>query len=63
MIGPRSEVILAGSLFGLIAILLVPVPTWAIDILLALNFAVTVLLLLITLGAKQPLDFSIGRSS
>src|SRR5205085_752691 len=59
MIGPRSEVILAGSLFGLIAILLVPVPAWAIDILLALNFAVTVLLLLITLGAKQPLDFSV----
>ncbi len=60
--GPRSETILAGSLFGLIAILLVPMPGWILDMLLALNMAVTVLLLLITLGSKQPLDFSVFPS-
>ena len=60
--GPRSETILAGALFSLIAILLVPLPGWILDLLLALNMAMTVLLLLITLGAKQPLDFSVFPS-
>jgi flagellar biosynthesis protein FlhA len=60
--GPLSETILAGALFGLIAILLVPMPGWVLDLLLALNMAVTVLLLLITLGSKQPLDFSVFPS-
>ena len=60
--GPRSEMVLAGALFGLIAILLVPLPGWILDMLLALNLAVTVLLLLITLGSKQPLDFSVFPS-
>src|SRR5438105_826424 len=60
--GPRSETILAGALFGLIAILIVPLPGWILDLLLALNLAVTVLLLLITLGSKQPLDFSVFPS-
>jgi flagellar biosynthesis protein FlhA len=60
--GPRSETILAGALFGLIGILLIPMPGWILDLLLALNMAVTVLLLLITLGSKQPLDFSVFPS-
>lgn len=61
-LGARSESILAAALFGLIGILLVPMPGWMLDLLLALNLAVTVLLLLITLGAKQPLDFSVFPS-
>ena len=60
--GARSEMVLAVGLLGLVAILLVPLPGWIIDILLALNFAMTVLLLLITLGSKQPLDFSVFPS-
>jgi flagellar biosynthesis protein FlhA len=59
LFGQRSEMVLAAGLFGLIGILLVPLPGWMLDLLLALNLALTVLLLLITLGAKQPLDFSV----
>ena len=60
--GSRSETVLAAALFGLLGIMLVPLPGWMLDMLLALNLAVTVLLLLITLGAKQPLDFSVFPS-
>ena len=60
--GARSETVLAAALFGLIAILLIPLPGPILDLLLALNLAMTVLLLLITLGAKQPLDFSVFPS-
>src|SRR5437667_11066252 len=62
LFGQRSEMILAASLFGLIGILLIPLPGPVLDMLLALNLALTVLLLLITLGAKQPLDFSVFPS-
>src|SRR5438309_6318663 len=57
--GQRSEMVLAIGLFGLVAILLIPLPGAMLDMLLALNLALTVLLLLITIGAKQPLDFSV----
>jgi flagellar biosynthesis protein FlhA len=60
--GQRSEMVLAGGLFSLIAILLIPLPGPILDMLLALNLALTVLLLLITIGAKQPLDFSVFPS-
>src|SRR4051794_7114764 len=62
LFGQRSEMILAGGLFGLVAILLIPMPGAILDMLLALNLALTVMLLLITLAAKQPLDFSVFPS-
>jgi flagellar biosynthesis protein FlhA len=43
-------------------VLLVPLPPLLLDLLLALNLGLTVLLLLITLSATQPLDFSVFPS-
>src|SRR5438552_3062468 len=60
--GQRSEMVMAAALFGMLGILLVPLPGPILDLLLALNLALTVLLLVITLGAKQPLDFSVFPS-
>ncbi len=60
--GQRSETMMAVALFGLLGILLIPLPGPIIDVLLALSLALTVLLLVITLGAKQPLDFSVFPS-
>src|SRR5271157_5082735 len=62
LFGQRSEIILAGGLFGLVAILLIPMPGPVLDVLLALNLGLTVMLLLITLAAKQPLDFAVFPS-
>jgi flagellar biosynthesis protein FlhA len=54
----RSELLLSFSLLGLLVIFLVPLPTIVLDLLLAFNLGATLLLLLITLTVKQPLDFS-----
>jgi flagellar biosynthesis protein FlhA len=54
----RSEMVLAFSLLGLLVVFLVPLPTIVLDLLLAVNLSATVLLLLVTLSVKQPLDFS-----
>jgi flagellar biosynthesis protein FlhA len=55
----RSELVLAVALLVVLVVLLVPLPTMLLDLLLAANFALTILVLLITLSATQPLDFSV----
>ncbi len=54
----RSELILAVALFGVLVVFLVPLPTLVLDILLAVNLSATVLLLLVTLTVRKPLEFS-----
>ena len=54
----RSELILSVALLGLLVVFLVPLPTFLLDILLTFNLAATILVLLITLTVRQPLDFS-----
>jgi flagellar biosynthesis protein FlhA len=46
------------ALLGLLVIFLVPLPTIVLDLLLAFNLTATILLLLITLTVRQPLEFS-----
>src|SRR5438552_18304054 len=58
----RSELALAVALLGLLVVLLVPLPPLLLDLLLALNLGLTILLLLFTLSATQPLDFSVFPS-
>ena len=55
----RSELVLALGLLIVLVVLLVPLPPLLLDLLLAFNLALTILLLLITLSATQPLDFSV----
>ncbi|MDY3551618.1 flagellar biosynthesis protein FlhA [Gemmata sp. JC717] len=54
----RSELLLSVALLGLLVIFLVPLPTIVLDMLLAFNISATLLLLLVTLTVKQPLEFS-----
>ena len=58
----NSEVVLSLALMGLLAVFLVPLPTWLLDVLLAFNLSATILLLLVTLGVKQALEFSVFPS-
>ena len=58
----RSELLLLVAMLAVIVVLLVPLPTVVLDMLLALNLAMSILLLLITLSARQPLDVSVFPS-
>jgi flagellar biosynthesis protein FlhA len=55
---PRSELVLSAALLLLLVVLLVPLPSLILDLLLSMNIGLTILLLLVTLSATQPLDFS-----
>src|SRR2546427_772115 len=58
----RSELVLSLALLAVLVVLLVPLPPMLLDMLLAFNLGLTVLLLLVTLSATQPLDFSVFPS-
>jgi flagellar biosynthesis protein FlhA len=61
-IAKRSELLLSLALLGVLVVLLIPLPPMLLDLLLAANLSVTILLLLITLGVKRPLDISVFPS-
>ncbi len=54
----RSELLLSFGLLAVIVVLLVPLPSVILDMLLAMNLAFSVLLLLVTLSANNPLEIS-----
>ncbi|HET6150529.1 MAG TPA: flagellar biosynthesis protein FlhA [Polyangia bacterium] len=54
--------LLAIAVLGVLAILILPLPPLALDILLSFNIAVSVLILLVSLSLERPLDFSVFPS-
>ena len=54
--------LLAVAVLGVLAILILPLPAFALDILLAFNIGVSVLILLVSLSLEKPLDFSVFPS-
>ncbi len=46
-------------LIGIIVFLVIPMPTWLLDTFLALNLSLSVIILLISIYALKPLEFSI----
>jgi flagellar biosynthesis protein FlhA len=57
--GTYSDVILAVSVVGIIGVLIIPVPTAVLDLLLAANISLSLVILLSTLYLKRPLEFSV----
>jgi flagellar biosynthesis protein FlhA len=54
----NADVALAFGLVGLLMILLVPLPTWLLDVLLVVNLSASILLLLLVLSSEKPLELS-----
>ena len=54
----RPTVLLALALMAIIAMMILPVPAWLLDIGLAASFALAILIFTITLFIERPLDFS-----
>ena len=55
---PITEVLLGGLLMGLIAILLMPVPSFLIDMIITLNVSIGVILLMMSLYVQKPLEMA-----
>ena len=53
-----TTVLLAVALMAVIAMMVLPVPAWILDVGLALSFALAILMLTVALFIERPLDFS-----
>lgn len=53
-----ADLVLAFSFLMIISIMLLPVPTWALDLLMVLNIAASVMVLLVSMYLSHPLDFA-----
>jgi flagellar biosynthesis protein FlhA len=58
----HPELLLSAGLLTVLVVMLVPLPTMLLDMLLAANLAMSILVLLITLNARQPLELSVFPS-
>lgn len=58
----RTDLLLSLAFLGVLVVLLFPLPPLLLDLLLAANIGVSVLLLMITISAKKPLDISVFPS-
>lgn len=54
----RGDIALALGLTAILMVLILPLPTWLLDVSLALSFAFSVLILMTVLFIAKPLDFS-----
>jgi flagellar biosynthesis protein FlhA len=57
-----TEIVLGAALMWILALLLVPMPAPLLDVLLALSFTLSLLILLLALYTERPLDFSVFPS-
>lgn len=56
------EVVIAFAVIGIIAIIILPMPAFLLDLLLTLNLTLSIMILLLTLFTKSVLEFSIFPS-
>ena len=54
----QSDLIFTLGLFGIVLLLVVPVPTWALDFFLSLNIGISLMILLVIIYVKDPPEFS-----
>lgn len=58
----NAETYLAISVVAVISLLVVPLPPFLLDAFLAMSFALSIVVILVVLAAKEPLEFSIFPS-
>ncbi len=54
----RGEIALALGVVGILSVMILPMPTWLLDISLALSITLAVLILMVGLFIERPLEFS-----
>ena len=54
----RGDILLALSVITLLVVLVLPMPTWALDAALAISITFSVLILITALFIQKPLDFN-----
>ena len=54
----RPDILLAAGIVAILTFMLIPIPTWALDLGLTLSILFSVFILMLVLSIKKPLEFS-----
>lgn len=57
-----SDVVLAMAVVVIVGMMIVPLPTWLLDVLISVNIAVALTILLVSMYMHEPLNFSVFPS-
>ena len=57
-IPPMTEILLGGLILALVLILLLPMPSWLLDIVITMNISIGIILLMMSLYVQKPLDMA-----
>lgn len=58
----NQDVLLAVCIVGILTVLVIPIPTWALDLLLSVNISVSIVILLSTIYLRNPVEFAVFPS-
>ena len=58
----NGDMLIAVGVVGILVVMLVPLPTHMLDVMLALNITISILVLMLTIYVIRPLDFSVFPS-
>ena len=58
----QTDLLLGAAVLGILAVLVVPLPSLLMDLLISLNLTVSLLVLLVAMYVKKPLEFSVFPS-
>jgi len=58
-VASRHDLLVPMAFLGMVAVLVVPMPPWALDLLLCGNIALSAIVLLTVITIRKPLDFSV----
>ncbi|MEW4526353.1 flagellar biosynthesis protein FlhA [Maioricimonas sp. JC845] len=58
----HSETLLSVGLLGVLLVMIIPLPPFVLDLVLAVNLSMSILLLLVTFGAQRALELSVFPS-
>ncbi|MGE5314769.1 MAG: flagellar biosynthesis protein FlhA [Acidobacteriota bacterium] len=61
-LGKNGDVFLAVGIIAIIAVMIIPIPTFLLDILLSANITVAIVLLMVSMYLSKPLDLSVFPS-
>ena len=58
----NQDIALAFCVVGILMVLIIPIPTWVLDILLTINISLAVVVLLATIYLQRPVEFAVFPS-
>ncbi|GGN90384.1 flagellar biosynthesis protein FlhA [Saccharibacillus kuerlensis] len=55
----KTDIVILAGVLGIVMMMILPIPTWLLDVLIVINIAVAMLIMLLAMSTKEALQFSI----